>query len=75
MPLHPCVDACRLKQAEERIEYLEGLLGDRYLDESGTVWSVPTAWAYFSACRALNEHKARIALLEAELKQLRGEST
>lgn len=33
---------------------------EAFKDEAGTVWTVPTAWAYFAACRALNAAKAKV---------------
>ncbi len=42
-----------------RIAELEARLNETHTDENGTVWTVPTAWAYFAACRALEEHKSK----------------
>ena len=42
-----------------------------YVDEeSGTLWMPPTAYAYAQVCKSLDKYRARIAELEAELKQL-----
>lgn len=31
--------------------------GDTYIDDNGTVWSRPTAWAYYASCRALHAQR------------------
>jgi hypothetical protein len=33
--------------------YRDLLREDVFVDDAGTVWTRPTAWAYFAACRAL----------------------
>lgn len=52
-------ETARLRAENER-------LSETYTDEEGTVWSPPTAWAYFAACRAL--HAKTVALAEAEAR-------
>lgn len=47
---------------EEADKILRGLemVDDTYEDRHGTVWTRPTAWAYFAACRALNHYQPLI---------------
>jgi hypothetical protein len=39
---------------EARTPLKDMLTVQAFVDEKGTVWAAPTAWAYFAACRALN---------------------
>lgn len=52
-------ETARLRAENER-------LSETYTDEDGTVWSPPTAWAYFAACRALHAKTAALAEAKAE---------
>lgn len=61
--------ACKTEQlqqqlvaANQRAEQAEAKLNETYTDEHGTVWTVPTAWAYAAVCKA-NDRK-RDALRE-----------
>jgi hypothetical protein len=44
----------RAEAAEARVWELT----KTYTDENGTVWSPPTAWAYYAACKALAAKEA-----------------
>lgn len=44
------------------------VLDDIYIDDKGTVWNRPTAWAYYAACRALREHTDIAEQLAEELQ-------
>jgi len=50
--------ADQLLAARSRAEAAEQALNETYTDESGTVWTRPTAWAYYAVCRA-RDAKAR----------------
>ena len=39
---------------------------ETYTDDHGTVWTRPTAWAYFAACRALREKEAALTAMTKE---------
>jgi hypothetical protein len=47
----------------------ELLRSEAFVDDRGTAWMPPTAWAYFAACRARDAQAARIAALNAECNQ------
>lgn len=60
-------DRLRAAEAETaRLRAENDRLSETYTDEDGTVWSPPTAWAYFAACRALNAKTAALAEARAE---------
>jgi hypothetical protein len=42
-----------IKAETARADKAEAELNETYMDDDGTTWNRPTAWAYFSACRAL----------------------
>lgn len=46
---------------------------ETYTDDFGYVWSPPTAWAYFAACRALSAARAKDEAAEAALTTLRAD--
>lgn len=55
-----------LVASEARATAAEAERDETFTDDAGTVWSRPTAWAYYAAVKALHEHDARAtALLEA----------
>lgn len=45
---------------------LKAELNEQWVDEKGTVWTRPTAWAYAQACRVMHENKERVRELEAQ---------
>lgn len=67
----------RAETAEARVREFEDALAEAtkpYVDENGTVWFVPTAWAYAQACTARNSRaeraEARVKELETAVVQL-----
>lgn len=41
-----------------------------HVDDNGTTWTPPTAWAYFAACRALEAEKQKVEALTASASRL-----
>lgn len=40
---------------------------DHWIDEHGTVWIVPTAWAYAQACKARDRWQSKAEIFEGQL--------
>lgn len=48
---------------------------EAFVDERGTAWMPPTAWAYFAACRARDKHRDSRLKPLVETEGLDGEAT
>jgi hypothetical protein len=44
---------------------------ETYTDRHGTVWTRPTAWAYFAACRALKHHNDMLRSFRPDVQRFR----
>lgn len=44
-------------------------LSDTFVDENGTTWKRPTAWAYYAVCKARDAHHAAQEAAEARLEE------
>lgn len=42
-----------------------------YVDRHGTVWTKPTAWAYFAACRAIRHHNDMLRSFRPDVQRFR----
>jgi hypothetical protein len=41
-------------------------LSETWMDDNGTTWTRPTAWAYAQACRVINERRDNHGLVHLE---------
>ncbi len=57
--------------AQEKTKKAQAELHETWIDERGTVWTRPTAWAYAQVCRVKDEQKETITRLEDRLEESR----
>lgn len=62
----PIVDQNGSKIGDARIRVADMINVEAYVDEAGTAWTPPTAWAYYSLCQAVMKKDARILELLAQ---------
>lgn len=55
-------------EAERERDQLATELNETHVDENGTAWTRPTAWAYMQVCKARDKHADRVKTLEDALQ-------
>jgi len=67
----PLVDQNGKEVGAEYLSFAELHRHEVHVDDKGTTWARPTAWAYMQACKALEASKATIRSQEAALVEAR----
>lgn len=62
-------EIARANAAEARVAELS----ETFVDDSGTTWNPPTAWAYHAVCRARDKWQARAEAAEARIEAAEAE--
>lgn len=55
-----------IQTLSKQVVDLQAKLNETYIDENNTIWTRPTAWAYYSVCKALNRYKKIVEDIEIQ---------